>query len=67
MSQLPEQIQNLISSAKMPKDVEEAIFSGLYNQTELQKLIFQNDEVIKLLLPQNVVDMLQVILFFWKT
>ena len=60
MSQLPLPLSKLIESGEMPPDIEAAIFSGSHNKTELAKMFVRDDDFIKKLLPQKMLDMLQV-------
>ena len=62
-SKLPEPVRNLIEDGKMPKYIEKELLSGNYNETEMKKLLFQDDEVVKLLLPSELTEMLQVTFF----
>lgn len=60
MSQLPDPVRSLIESGKMPPEIEEAIFSGKYNKTEITKMIVEDDDLLKAMLPQRVLYMLKV-------
>ena len=67
MSKLPDKIRELIVSGQLPKHIEKAILSGKdNNETAMKQLLFQDDKVIKLLLPASIVDMLQVSRRFCK-
>ena len=60
LTHYPPAIQDLINSNKMPEYIEEVIFSGSSNASEIKQLIFNDDNVVKLLLPKKVIDMLEV-------
>ena len=60
MSHLPDSLRKLIESGKMPDYIEEAIFSGTHERDEIAQMIVDNEEVMRALLPQRILNMLQV-------
>jgi len=60
MAQLPEKMREMIESGKMPFYIEEAIFSGKHNRSVVASMIVGNDEVMRGLLPDRVLVMLEV-------
>lgn len=60
LTHYPPAIQNLINNNQMPEYIEEVIFSGSSNITEIKRLIFNDDDVMKAMLPKKVADMLEV-------
>ena len=60
LSKLSAPVQILINTGQMPSDIEEAIFSGKYNKSEIQRMMLENDDVVKMMLPKKLSDMLEV-------
>ena len=61
MDQLPDKMREMIEDGRMPLYLEEAIFSGTHNRSVLAKMIADNDVVMRGLLPDRVLNMLEVI------